>query len=219
MRTGARVGRVKTIAVASWTALSIHCTRASGRDTLESGVTGRSAVVSVANLSPDAGRSSSPGVSSSECSSGAIVNVLEYATSRLGWRSHIADIHRDDDFAKAQATFLGRDLGIASLFRSRTSVAFANVFETVEGRRLHLGVVEIVFPRCADLERAMAAISRVRRDYFNVAAPSVFRTLRRERSLVVIFSESPLEPSVKELLHSTARDALSSPTCRDGHEP
>jgi len=51
---------------------------------------------------------------------------------RLGWRSHLADVHRDDDFAIEQAAFLGRDLGITSLLRSRTSVAFANVFEPVE---------------------------------------------------------------------------------------
>jgi hypothetical protein len=148
-----------------------------------------------------------------------IADVLEYSTRRLGWKSHLDDIHRDDAFADEQAAFLGRDLGIGALLRARSSVAFANVFETVGGRRLHLGVVEVVFPRCADLDRTMTAMARIHRDTFKVAALSVFRRFRRDRSFMVVFSESALDPAIKDLLGAPPHGAFASTECRDRGEP
>jgi len=132
MKSSAHVRLVTMTLVAIWTSLSADCTRASGHDTLAGGIGGRSSVLVPARQPSSAGPSSPPADARSGASSGPIVDVLEYATMRLGWRSHLADVHRDDDFAIEQAAFLGRDLGITSLLRSRTSVAFANVFEPVE---------------------------------------------------------------------------------------
>ena len=159
---------------------------------------------------PPQAAASTPAVSSSP-----IADVLEYSTTRLGWKSRLNDIHRGDAFANEQAAFLGRDLGIGALLRTRSTVAFANVFETVNGRRLHLGVVEVAFRRCTDLERTMKAAARVHRDYFKVPALSIFRTLRRDRSFLVVFSESPLEPTIKALLGSPPGGTFASTECRD----
>lgn len=169
--------------------------------------------------SPDAQRPPQNVARTAAASSGPIADVLEYSTTRLGWKSHLDEIHRGDAFANEQASFLGRDLGIGALLRSRSTVAFANVFETVNGRRLHLGVVEVVFRRCADLERTMTAVARVRRDYFKVPALSIFRTLRRDRSFIVVFSESPLEPTIKNLLGSPPSGTFASTECRNDGDP
>jgi hypothetical protein len=164
-----------------------------------------------AHPSSDAGAGKAPVVASSP-----IADVLEFSTARLGWKSHLGDIHRDDAFANEEATFLGRDLGIAALLRARATVAFANVFEPVNGHRLHLGVVEVAFRRCADLERTMKAVARVHRDTFKVPALSVFRTLRRDRSFIVVFSESSLDPAIKSLLGAPPSGPFVSTGCRDG---
>ena len=206
-------GRTRVFVICAM--LIANCSRTSAPDARDASVGNRPVSSAVAEPSPDARRPPDLDAASSVGSSAAIADVLEYSTSLLGWRSHLTDIHRDDAFANAQALFLGRDLAISPLLDLRKSVAFANVFETVNGRRLHLGVVEVTFRRCADLDRTMTAVSRVHRDYFKVAALSVFRTIRRGRSLTFVFSESALEPALKDLLHSPPRKAFVSTECQD----
>jgi hypothetical protein len=143
------------------------------------------------------------------------LGVLQYCADRLGLAPSEKDIHQDDSVAMEQAKFLDHDLNVP-LLRRRSGVAFANVIQTVDSKRLHIGVVEFAFRRCQDLDAAFNALSKIGRTNFNVAALSVFRSFRRANTLVILFSETPFHPKVRALLDSAAQQAPGSARCKGG---
>lgn len=141
-----------------------------------------------------------------------ISRVLQFTGGKLGLVIADKDIHFDDAFAKEQARFLEGDWKVPAL-RRRSGVTFSNVIQTVEGKRIHIGVVEFPFGECKELDSAFIPLSKIGRDTFNIAALAVFRIFRRENSLIVLFSETPFHPKVRALLDSAARDAPGSRQC------
>ncbi len=142
----------------------------------------------------------------------AISEVVQYCADRVGFVVSEQDIHQDDAVAREQATFLDRDLKVPAL-RRRTAFAFANFIQTVDGERVHVGIVEYTFRRCQDLDAAADALAKIGRSNFNVAALSIFRSFRRENTLLILFSETPFHPKVRALLDSAAQQAPGSLGC------
>ena len=141
-----------------------------------------------------------------------IASVLEHCAGQLALTTFTKDIHEDDALPREQATFLDRDLKVPAL-RRRSGVAFANVIQPVDGKRAHVGIIELTFRNCKDLDAAFAAMGKVGRATFNVAALSVFRVLRRESALVILFSETPFHPRVRTLLETATQQVPGTPRC------
>ena len=110
--------------------------------------------------------------------------------------------------AKEQIRFLNKDFK-TKLFNRYNIVKVAEFivgepdtngfYITIGPDDIHLGIIEVGFNRCTDLNSAYNTVQKSNRLYFITEVFNVFTVLRIDHSIIFIYSETPVAPPVLQL--------------------
>lgn len=152
---------------------------------------------------------------------------VDTANRNFLWETHIERIFDEAGLSSQQervrynkvtgserAAFLNRDFGTRAF--DGYNVIKAADFKVDEGsaNAYHLGLIEVGFNRCRDLERAYRAVAASKRHNFKVKVRTIFTALRINHSLVFLYSETPDAAPVRELIEKIGGYAKEKAACQ-----
>jgi hypothetical protein len=126
----------------------------------------------------------------------------------MGWQSY--DVCEHHTTQAERAAFLTRALDIGSAARPQIREAKElSVRETSASPALHLGIAELEFPTVEDAARSYGREGPAGQRFFaGTKILTRYISLRRDRRLLVVYSETHLQPSVQRFL----QDLQARPT-------
>ena len=139
---------------------------------------------------------------------------IEHIFDEAGLSSQQERIRYNRVTGRERATFLNRDFGTRA-FNSYNVIKAAD-FKVDEGsaNAYHLGLIEVGFNECRDLDRAHRAVAASKRRNFKVKVRTIFTALRINHSLVFLYSETPDAAPVRELLEKIGNYAREKAACQ-----
>ncbi|HYP28794.1 MAG TPA: hypothetical protein VE262_18930 [Blastocatellia bacterium] len=165
------------------------------------------------------------------CLSGPLARTceaqIEAADRGFSWESHIEHIFGESGLSSRpeivrynevtgpeRAAFLNRDFGTRAF--DRYNVVKAADLRVDEGSAgaYHLGLIEVGFNRCGDLDRAYRAVTASKRRNFKVKVRTIFTLLRLNHSMVFLYSETPDAPPVRALIKKAEDYSKGKTACQ-----
>lgn len=113
-------------------------------------------------------------------------------------------IHTGDAIAKQRIEFFNKDFKTDN-FSNATTVSYMNYLSTQDKEPIHLGVASLEFSNCTDLEKSYSSVTSSNRSNFMIKVLTRFIVLKRDKTLIFIYSETPFQSDVRTFMN-TAKD-------------
>ena len=123
-------------------------------------------------------------------------------------------IHANDDLAKQRIEFLNKDFKTDS-FNNAASVSYLNYLSAEDNERIHLGVIGLSFHSCNELNQSYLSVTSSNRSNFMVKVLTRFIVLKRDKSLIFIYSETPFHGEVRSFMKTANNIEESRVNCID----
>lgn len=112
-------------------------------------------------------------------------------------------------------SFLNRDFK-TDVFNQFDFLKSCNFQIIIEERTLHLGIIELGFSSKSELEKAYKIVKAVNRSNFNLKVLTEFTVLRKNESLIFLFSETSYDPLIRSFFNRMNRTYTQmKDVCRD----
>jgi len=123
-------------------------------------------------------------------------------------------IQTDDAIAKQRIEFFNNDFKTDS-FTKATSISYLNYLSTQENDPIHLGVASLEFKTCNELDKAYRSVIASNRSNFMVKVLTRFIVLKREKTLIFIYSETPFQNDIRSFMNTAKTIEAAREKCGD----